>query len=110
MAPRPQTLPSLKRQALPAGEDPRALFNEGMTWLRQLSGAQWTDHNIHDPGVTTLEMLSLALAEQGLRSHSDILAWLTEPADPLTHAVPDVALQCFDPRVVLPNRPWTALD
>ncbi|MBI5926632.1 MAG: diguanylate cyclase [Aquabacterium sp.] len=110
MAPQAKTLPSLKREALPPGEDPRALFNEGLDWLRQLAGAQWTDHNIHDPGITTLEMLSMALAEQGYRAGTPIEDWLAEPVDPATGAPPALARQFYGPRASLPNRPLTTLD
>jgi len=67
MAQPARTLKSLQHEPLDPGEDPRALFNEGMDWLRRLAGAQWTDHNVHDPGITALELLCMALAEQGYR-------------------------------------------
>ena len=37
--------------------DARALFAQGLAQVRALSRAVWTDHNIHDPGITMLELL-----------------------------------------------------
>lgn len=104
------TLLSLKRAPLATGEDPRALFDEGLAHLRELAGRTWTDHNLHDPGITTLEMLSLALAELGFKAGTAIEDWLAEPRDPLTGITPELARQFFQPRQVLPNRPLTRLD
>ncbi|WP_417591689.1 hypothetical protein [Owenweeksia hongkongensis] len=38
-------------------------FKEGIDLLQGLSGANWTDYNEHDPGVTILENLAYALTE-----------------------------------------------
>lgn len=45
-----------------------ALKEEGLTAVRALSGKIWTDHNLHDPGVTTLEVLCYALTDAGYRT------------------------------------------
>lgn len=108
--PQATTLPSLKRAPLAPGEDPRALFEEGLGYLRELAGLTWTDHNLHDPGITTLEMLSLALAELGFKAGTPIADWLAEPRDAQTGITPDLARQFFQPREALPNRPLTRLD
>ncbi len=39
------------------------LYVEGIEMLQNLSGAQWTDFNEHDPGVTILENLVYAITE-----------------------------------------------
>ena len=36
--------------------------------IRALSGKVWTDHNLHDPGITTLEALCYALTDLGYRT------------------------------------------
>ncbi|WP_201747752.1 hypothetical protein [Dyadobacter flavalbus] len=36
--------------------------------IRALSGKRWTDHNLHDPGITTLEVLCYALTDLGYRT------------------------------------------
>ena len=40
-----------------------ALFALGMEQIRALSGTVWTDHNLHDPGVTILELAAYALTD-----------------------------------------------
>jgi len=37
------------------------LYLEGIEFLQNLSGANWTDYNAHDPGVTILENLAYTL-------------------------------------------------
>ena len=53
------------------------LRNEGIDYLGKLSGHLWTDHNLHDPGITILEMLAYAILDLGYRTNlpiEDILA------------------------------------
>ena len=51
------------------------------------SGKIWTDHNVHDPGITILEVLCYAMLDLGYRTHlavEDVLAknpTLTNPED-----------------------------
>ena len=52
--------------------DFRRLRAEGLEHLGDLSGDLWTDHNTHDPGITILEVLSLALMDLGYRTNFDI--------------------------------------
>ncbi|MEZ4848541.1 MAG: hypothetical protein R3B93_07965 [Bacteroidia bacterium] len=40
----------------------------GRNRIAQLSGKIWTDHNIHDPGITILEVLSYAIMDIGYRN------------------------------------------
>ncbi|GGB82304.1 hypothetical protein [Dyadobacter sediminis] len=44
------------------------LREEGLSMIRALSGKRWTDHNLHDPGITTLEVLCYALTDLGYRT------------------------------------------
>ncbi|RPD38914.1 hypothetical protein [Chitinophaga barathri] len=44
------------------------LREEGMKLLRSVASASWTDHNLHDPGITLLEACCYAITEMGLRS------------------------------------------
>jgi hypothetical protein len=48
--------------------DYAALRAEGISHLQKLSGAIWTDHNTHDPGITTLEILCYALTDLAYRT------------------------------------------
>ncbi len=46
----------------------KRLRKEGIELIQALSGDSWTDYNLHDPGVTTLEVLCYALTELGYRA------------------------------------------
>ncbi len=43
------------------------LREEGLQHIQLLSRKLWTDYNIHDPGITTLELLSYAVTDLGYR-------------------------------------------
>jgi uncharacterized protein YegP (UPF0339 family) len=53
------------------------LRTQGIAYLQQLAAEKWTDHNIHDPGITQLEIICYALTELGYKTEyaiEDILA------------------------------------
>jgi len=41
----------------------KALLDEGIRLIEELSSGNWTDYNVHDPGITTLEFLCYALTD-----------------------------------------------
>ena len=82
--------------------DARALFDDSLAEVRRLSSALWTDHNTHDPGITTLELLSYALTELSYRHSLPLADRLAGDADG--------SAQFFAPQAVLPNRALTELD
>ena len=43
------------------------LKKTGIKYIEQLAGKLWTDYNSHDPGITTLEVLSYAITDLGMR-------------------------------------------
>ncbi len=45
------------------------LRSEGIDYLGKLSGKIWTDHNVHDPGITILEILCYAMLDLGYRTN-----------------------------------------
>lgn len=59
---------------IPTGPPPHpamdyaALRSEAVALLGRLSDSQWTDHNIHDPGITILELLCYAITDLAYRS------------------------------------------
>ncbi len=54
----------------------------GINHLQTLSGQLWTDYNLHDPGVTILEVLCYAVTDLGYRNNFDIEDLLAlNPAD-----------------------------
>lgn len=86
--------------------DHLSLFALGLDHVRALSGRVWTDHNIHDPGITTLELLAYALTDLGYRASfpiADLLASRTgnEAA---------MGSQFFTARQILPSGPLTTAD
>lgn len=73
--------------------------------LQGLSGKIWTDYNLHDPGVTLLEILAYAVTETGYRLDFPIRDLLFNS---LLERVPRNTLQA--PEKVLPSAPVTARD
>ncbi|MGE3707246.1 MAG: hypothetical protein AB7I13_18395 [Vicinamibacterales bacterium] len=88
------------------GLDFETLRDRGLETVRTLSGAVWTDHNEHDPGITTLEILCYALTELSYRADLPIevlLGTLSGGPDARTTAL-------YRPRTILPSAPVTADD
>jgi hypothetical protein len=82
------------------------LYTLGLKQLRRLARHVWTDHNLHDPGITTLELLCYALTDLGYRASypiEDLLASGSSDADAMQE-------QFFTARQILPNRPLTVTD
>jgi hypothetical protein len=59
---------TIAKDSLPATKDFNYLREKGLTYIQQLSGKLWTDHNLHDPGITILEVLCYALMDLGYRT------------------------------------------
>lgn len=79
----------------------------GLEYIQELAGDLWTDHNLHDPGVTTLEILCYALTDLGYRTGFDIkdlLAPASGASDP-----PEIS-GLFPAHEVLTTTPLTLLD
>lgn len=60
---------SRKNAGFPEYLDFDALRSEAIQHLGNLSGKIWTDHNVHDPGITIMEALIYALLDLGYRSN-----------------------------------------
>ena len=58
--------------------DYAALRAEGLRHIQKLSGLIWTDHNAHDPGITTLEILCYALTDLAYRARFEVRDLLTD--------------------------------
>jgi hypothetical protein len=61
---------------LPA-EDYEYLRSTSLEYLQKIAGKLWTDYNIHDPGVTILELLCYALTDLAYRTSFDVPDILT---------------------------------
>jgi len=58
-----------KDQPIEACKDLNLLKKKMVKSSQELSGKIWTDYNDHDPGITIIEQLSLALAELGYKAN-----------------------------------------
>jgi hypothetical protein len=95
----------IEKDILPEKEmDLNALREEGIERLQELSGNKWTDHNIHDPGVTILETLCYALADLAYRADFDIndILYTTPNKKP--------GNTLYEPHEVLTTAPLSAFD
>lgn len=81
------------------------LRSAGIEYLGKLSGKIWTDHNVHDPGITILEVLCYALLDLGYRTSlpaADIFS-----NDPAAAEKED---NFFTPAQILACNPLTIID
>jgi len=81
------------------------LRRTGVEYIEKLGGKLWTDYNSHDPGITTLEVLSYAITDLGMRMNlnmEDILASKDDKKD--------IHTQFLKATEILPSRPLTELD
>jgi|GEM_PF-4004688 len=92
-----------KSPTLNKGEDFSFLRDEGIQLIQQFSGQFWTDHNLHDPGITVLEAFCYALTELSLRSNLDI-------KDILASGQQNANQTLFKSEEILPAHPTTLID
>ncbi|WP_033575552.1 hypothetical protein [Dickeya chrysanthemi] len=83
-----------------------SLLRTGLAQLQRLSGNRWTDYNLHDPGVTLLELLCFALTDLMYRADFDVADYLTQPDGRLDFA----AQGLMPPERIFPARPCTRQD
>jgi hypothetical protein len=88
------------------GIDFDALRRAGIESLQALSSQSWTDYNLHDPGVTLLELLCYGLSDLVYRSDFDIPDFLAADGNFIDYA--QQAL--FPPEAIFPSRPVTNTD
>src|ERR1700748_1123253 len=93
----------VKNNLKPLSQDYEQLRILGLNYIQQFSKDVWTDYNVHDPGITILEILSYAITYLAYRTGlpmEDILA--REPND--------VTKDFFTAREILPCNPVTFDD
>ena len=76
------TLTIPKQSTSEPAHDHRQLYAIGLKHVQRLARRIWTDYNVHDPGVTILELLSYALTDLGYRASfpvKDLLAYEMDP-------------------------------
>ena len=98
-----------KNPTLPEAANYDVLRKKGLDYIEQLSSAIWTDYNIHDPGITLLELLCYAITDLSYRTSIDIKDLLAEPLSKVPKT--DPARQAFfTAREILTINPWTNAD
>ncbi|MCU0435841.1 MAG: hypothetical protein MUC87_20445 [Bacteroidia bacterium] len=103
MTDRQLTIP--KTPELDTSENYSLLRSEGVKFIERLSSKIWTDYNVHDPGITIMELLCYAITDLGYRTSfplEDILA--PHPAEN------NPARDFFTAAEVLPVNPTTETD
>ena len=91
---------------LPGPMEYDQLLEYGLAYIRQIGSRSWTDFNAHDPGVTILEALTLALNDLSYRSSAAMADLLTRPGG----KAPSLEGALFPAEVILPNAPTTPDD
>lgn len=89
--------PELKSQ------DFNFLRSEGLSAIQAFAARSWTDHNLHDPGITLLEVISYAITEGGLKAGIDV-------KDLIASGSMLRAPEFFTAAQVLPTAPVTVTD
>ena len=96
-----------KKPNLRESVDYNLLRKKGIDLIEKLGSTYWTDYNIHDPGITLLELLCFAQTEIGHRLGFSIQDLLTLPPN----QNPKWDEQAFfTARTILTVNPFTAND
>lgn len=82
------------------------LREEGLKHLEEMSGHLWTDYNVHDPGITILEVLCYAITDLGYRTGFAVEDLLAVEGNNFT-AMHEQFLTAIH---VLPTRPVSETD
>lgn len=98
----------------PVALDSPALFAQGLQHLRSTARQTWTDHNIHDPGITMLELFSYALTDLAYRCALPMADLLRRAPAGSSEAAAETArrtqAQFHPPTAALPTEPLTLPD
>jgi hypothetical protein len=98
-----------KFKGLKESEDYALLRRRGIEYLEKMASRLWTDYNVHDPGITTLEVLCYALTDLGYRMSYPIEDILAEGTTPPSESTPGIR-NFFSAREILPCNPVTLDD
>ena len=93
-----------KERPVEKSMDFQFLRDQGLKHIEDLGSKVWTDYNIHDPGMTILEVLCYAITDLGYRTSFEIEDLLAETED---SANPP---QFFTAKEVLTCNPVTETD
>src|SRR5882724_5860511 len=96
---------SKNNSGFPGYLDFNKLRSSAIEYLGNLSGKIWTDHNVHDPGITILESLIYALLDLGYRTNLPVTDLFTRNPNDKTKDN-----NFFTPAEILGNNPLTITD
>lgn len=75
----------------------------GIEHIQSIAGKVWTDYNLHDPGINTLEVLAYAITDLANRAKSDIDTVIASSSSGATDSY-------YTAADILPNYPVTIKD
>lgn len=102
-----QTAEQINRnQSDPDALDFETLRKDALTIIQNLCGDNWTDYNLHDPGVTILEQLCYALTDLSYRSEFPVADYLTGRDGSIDY----VRQSLFPPYEIFPSSAVTEND
>lgn len=99
-----------KQPVLEPAEDFYRLRREGIGFIEQMASTLWTDYNLHDSGITTLEALCYAITDIAYRTGWDIKDILMLEAAPADSSQPYPDQAFFTARDILTVNPATTDD
>ncbi|QHI35485.1 hypothetical protein IMCC3317_08310 [Kordia antarctica] len=82
------------------------LRDAGQQYIEELSRKIWTDYNIHDPGITIMELLCYAITDLGLRIDQPIENLVSSPENNFER----MHEQFKSAKNILTCKPVTAID
>lgn len=104
-----ESITILKDAVLTDSANYELLRKKGLEYIEQLGSKIWTDYNIHDPGITLLEMLCYAITDLGYRTSINIKDLIAEPDGTTPPADPE-RQGFFTARKIMTVNPWTVSD
>jgi hypothetical protein len=84
--------------------DYNALRQQAMAFIQARSGEVWTDHNVHDPGITMMELLCFAITDLSYRAALPIENLIAQPG------ATGLPKPMYTAAAILPSRPLTNID
>src|SRR5436190_17014901 len=86
--------------------DYEELRRAGIKHIENLASQIWTDYNVHDPGITSLEILCYALTDLGYRARNHIPDLMFGENDTVTSIIKEFKTA----KQIFPNYPLTIND
>lgn len=102
--PKKKTITAIDEATAPL--DHEQLFAIGLQHVRNLASRIWNDYNVHDPGITTLELLAYAITDLSYRASFSIKDLLASASNNEV----EMKKQFFTARQIFPNRALTVDD